>query len=189
MASRVLLSVVGMPCSGKSTVAQIMRKKFNACIFSTGDIIREEIKRRGLKYTQENDRVVSKWFHSGREAQLIGRLCAKIKKCRNKIIVIEGLRVQSEPKLIEKCLDAKPIIITVNATFAIRHKRELARKRFGKETEKYLRERDARELKYGLGSLIKNAHYKIINNGSLKVLEAKTVKIINKILKQTQWHW
>ncbi len=181
--SAVLLSIVGMPGSGKSTVAQIIKKRFGGCIFSTGDVIRDEIKRRGLKYMPENDRAVSKWFHTGREALLIGRLCAKIKKCRSRIIVIEGLRAPVEPTIIRKNLKQSLTIISVSAPFAVRYRRELVRKRFGKETEKYLRERDARELKYGLQKLIKSAQCKISNSGSMKALKAKTVKTIEKVLK------
>lgn len=180
----MLVCITGMPGSGKTTVAKIIRKDFSARIFSTGDVIRDEIKRRGLKYTPENDKKVAVWFHSGREALLIARLCRKIKKCKNKIIVIEGLRAEAEPELIEKFLKAKPVIIAVNAGFAIRHKREFARKRFvfDRETEMYLRERDARELKYGLDKLIKSADYKISNSGSIKSLEAKTIKTVRSAI-------
>ncbi len=184
MKNSILLSVVGMPSSGKSTVAQIIKKCFGGCIFSTGDIIRDEIKSRRLKYTPENDRAVSKWFHSGREELLISRLCAKIKKCKNRIIIIEGLRAPVEPTIIRKNLKQSLTIISVSAPFAVRYRRELARKRFKKETVKYLRERDSRELKYGLGKILRTADYKISNSGHLKALKAKTVQAMEKIFKK-----
>lgn len=176
----LLLCIIGMPGSGKTSVSNTIKNNFKACIFSTGDIIREEIKRRGLKYTKENDRKISKWFHSSREELLIKRLCNKIKKCKDKIIVIEGLRSSKEPKLIEKHMK-KPIIIAVKIGFQKRYERLVKRKRFKELTKDYLKKRDKRETKYGLDKLIEKADYKISNTGSLKDLERKTIKLMKSI--------
>ena len=72
--SNTLIVIVGMPGSGKTFAGEILKKRFNAKVVETGDIIREEIKRRGAKYTPETDKKFRDWFHSGREHLVIKRL-------------------------------------------------------------------------------------------------------------------
>lgn len=179
---KLVLCIVGMPGSGKTVVAQALKKNLNAFVVSTGDIVREEIKRRGLPYTEESDKKVRAWFHTGREHVLIERVCKKMKKSKKKILVVEGSRAYKEPSLIKKCTGIKPVVIAVIASFKTRYKREVKRGRFPEETLKYLKERDRSELSFGLGKLIKEADYKINNNkGSVKELERKIVKLVKKL--------
>src|SRR2546426_12434972 len=88
-----IILIVGIYGSGKSLAAEIIKRRFKAEKFSTGDIIREEIKRRGWKYTPENDSMIANWFHKGnREKLLVKRIWSKIRKSKRKFIVIEGFR-------------------------------------------------------------------------------------------------
>jgi adenylate kinase family enzyme len=66
-----LILIIGLPGSGKSFAASVIKKRFHARVFETGDVIREEIKRRGWKYTPKNDAKVRDWFHSGREHMIV----------------------------------------------------------------------------------------------------------------------
>lgn len=181
---KLILCIVGMPGSGKSTVAEIIRKDFPACSFETGDIIREEIRKRGWRYTKENDAKISKWFHSGREHLIVGGMAKRIKACKRKIIAAGGFISPKEIKMLEKI--GKIILIVVTVPSTIRYKRQLLRRRFSSQTEKYLRERDKRELGEGLGKLIKMADYRIINNSGKHELEKKTVVLVEKIIKKDE---
>lgn len=180
-AEKLVLCIVGMPGSGKTTASQIIKKKFDAFVVSTGDIIREEIKRRGLAYTKENDEKTRDWFHAGRESLFISRVCERLKKSNKKILVVEGSRSAKEPQFIKNCLGKKPIVIALVVNFNIRYTRELKRGRFAAETKKYLQERDAVEKRLGLDKLIKSADYKIKNARSKKELEKELARIIEKI--------
>jgi len=177
----LILSIVGMPGSGKTTVAKIIKKEFGACIYSSGDVIRDEIKRRGLKYTKENDEKIADWFHHGRELLIVKRLIKKIKKCRSNLAVVEGLRCCRQERYLESKF--KVVLISVVADSSVRYKRELERRRFKTQTNKYLRERDIREKKLGLEKLIKKAEYRILNNSTEEILRKRTVEIVNRIMK------
>ena len=48
----VIIVVVGRPASGKTTVLEMI-EKMGFSIASTGDIIRDEIERRGLQYNKK----------------------------------------------------------------------------------------------------------------------------------------
>ncbi len=179
----LVISIVGMPGSGKTTVAKIIKQEFNAYMYSSGDVIRDEIKRRGLRYTKENDKKVSEWFHNGRENLIVKRVVSKIKKSKKDIVVVEGLITESEEKYLEKLFDV--VLISVKAPARIRHKRIMERKRFGSQTSReYILKRDRREKSMGIEKLIKHAKYTINNNSSEKELRKKVVEVVNKILEQ-----
>lgn len=171
-----------MPGAGKSTVAEMIARNFPACALETGDVIREEIRRRGLRYTKENDARVSEWFHAGREKLIIGRTARKMRACSRKILVVTGFFAPKEYNMLKRA--GKAVLIAVSAPSAVRYKREILRNRFSGQSEKYLRERDRRELREGLGKLLKRADYRISSNATKKELEKNTVALVRKILKK-----
>jgi len=179
-----ILIIVGMPGSGKTTAAKFISKKFNAYFISTGDVIREEIKRRGWKYTPETDAKMRAWFHRGRTHLITKKIWKKIKN--KKFVVIDGFRSYKEYKLIKRLSKSKPVIISIKASFEERAKREKARKRFaGYETYKYLKDRDRSELKFGLKTIIKKADYSIDNTKLSKIqTQKKLVALMNIINKK-----
>lgn len=181
-----LIIIVGLPGSGKSLAAKIIKKRFNATTFKSGDIIRDEIKRRGLKYSPENDSIVAHWFNvQGREKLLSKRLWDKIKKSKKDLIVLEGFRAPEHLKYLKAYYKGKPVIIFIKSSFKMRVKRELKRKRFKKlENRKYVRFRDKLEKSHGIMELIKKANYTIDNSKLTKrQLESRVVKLVEKITK------
>ncbi len=180
-----LILIVGLPGSGKSTTADFIKKEFNAEVVHSGDIIREEIKKRGLEYTPKTDALIAHWFHTGgREKLIVKKVWDKIRKSKKKLIVIEGLRSEEQLKYLEKLAKTKPIIISIIASFKVRVKRELKRGRFGKkETISYLKFREKLEKSHGIEGLLKKANYKIDNSKlTIKQTNTKISKIIKEIL-------
>jgi dephospho-CoA kinase len=181
-----LIIVVGLPGSGKSLAAEIIKKRFKADHFRSGDIIRDEIKRRGLKYSPQNDAMVAHWFNiQGREKLLTKRLWKKIKKSRKDTVVIEGFRSPDHLKYLKSYYKGKPVIIFINSSFKVRAKRGMRRKRFGKkENIEYLKLRDKMEKSHGIMRLIKKADYTVDNSDfTKKQLEDTLVKLVKKITK------
>ncbi len=184
--SKKLILIVGLPGSGKSTAADFIKKQFNADIVHSGNVIRQEIKKRGLKYTPKADALIAHWFHTGgREKLVVERVWEKIKKSKKKLIVIEGLRSDEQLKYLEKIAKTKPIIISIVASFKVRVKRELKRRRFGKnESIRYLKFREVLEKSHGIEGLLKKTDYTIDNSElSIKQTNAKLSKLMKDILK------
>lgn len=179
-----IICLVGLPGSGKSFVAEIIKKKFKAKVFRTGDIIREEIKRRGLEYSPTADMVIAHWFHTqGREKIVVERAWKKIKNSRQKLIIIDGFRSPNETKYLEEISKIKPIIISITAPFKIRSKREIQRGRFGKEESiSYLKKRDKLEKGHGVLKLMRKANYKIDN--SKTNANKQIIKLMKKLIKK-----
>jgi dephospho-CoA kinase len=182
---KALILIVGMPGSGKSFAADVVKKRFHAKALKTGDVIREEIKRRGLPYTPENDTKVRLWFHTGREHLIVKRLWKKMKNFEG-IVVIDGLRSPKELAMFKKLYKGKIFLIKIKSSFRVRTQREIERGRFGKlESIKYLKNRDKSELSelVGLKYLLKKADY-IIDNSNLskKQMEDKVVNLVKSII-------
>ena len=182
---KALILIVGMPCSGKSFAAEVIRKHFHAKALKTGDVIREEIKRKGLLYTPENDTKVRLWFHTGREHLVVERLWKKMKNYKG-IVVIDGLRSPKELAMFKRLYKSKIFLVQIRSSFKMRVRREIERGRFGKnESVKYLKDRDKSELSklVGLKQLLKKADY-IIDNSRLskKQMENKVVSLIKSII-------
>jgi len=181
---KLLILIVGKPGSGKSTAADFIKKHFGASVIHSGDVVRGEIKRIGLRYTPENDRKIAHWFHErGREGLIIKRTWKKVDKSK-KIVVIEGLRNKRQLNYLRKFTRLKPVVISIEAPFKVREKRELKRERFGKvETFSYLKSREKVEKGHGLWNLIKVADYRV-NNSKLpqKQMKEKIVRLVKSLL-------
>ena len=182
---KALILIVGLPGSGKSFAASVIKKHFHAKVFETGDVIREEIKRRGWEYNPENDKKVRLWFHSGRENLIVKRLWIKIKN-EKEIIVIDGLRSPKELAMLKKLYKGNIFLIKIKSSFRVRAKRSIKRGRFGKlESIKYLKERDKSELSelVGLKQLLKKADYTIDNSKlTKKQMEKRVVDLVKSII-------
>jgi dephospho-CoA kinase len=182
---KALILIVGLPGSGKSLAADAVRKHFHAKVFENGDIIREEIQRRGLPYTTENDTKMRLWFHSGREHLVVERVWKKIKKEKGTVVVV-GLRSPKELAMFKRLYKGKIFLIQIKSSFKVRAQREIERGRFGKqESIKYVKERDKSELSelVGLRKLLKKADYTIDNSKlSKRQIEEKVVKLIKSIV-------
>ena len=182
---KALILIVGLPGSGKSFAADVIKKHFHAKVLETGDVIREEIKRRGWDYNPENDKKVRLWFHTGREHLIVKRLWEKIKNYRG-VVVIDGLRSPKELAIFKKIYKGNIFLIKIKSSFKVRAQRSIKRGRFGKlESVKYLKDRDKSELSelVGLKQLLRKADYTIDNSKlTKKQMEEKVVNLIKKII-------
>jgi len=191
---RILL-IVGMPCSGKTIVTKTA-KELGIFTLSTGDIVREEIKKRGLPYTEKTDREVREWFYEyGRERQLMRIIIDKIIGAKHPDpIVIEGLRSPKQIDELKKRLWGEKVsIMAVHSPPEIRWKRERTRPRFDNKGYRNVKQRDQIELSHGLSDLIALSDYILVNNGSLdrfkKTVKDKLIEILNISEKRWNYGW
>ncbi len=178
----MLIVIVGKPASGKTTAVETLGE-LGFSTASTGDVIRDEIKRRGWKYNKKNDAKIGNWFHRGnRESLVVKRL---LKKTKGDKIALEGLRDPRQLKELKKQTGEEPVIVAVKADFEERVRRVKERERFEAETKKYLKQREKRELSQGEGELINKADY-VIDNTNLTIEEFrdKIKSLGRKIMKK-----
>lgn len=174
MQKQRLLVIVGMPGSGKSEAAG-EAARLGIPVVRFGDVVRDEARRRGLKLTKENLAEVSNWFHRSNIRMMVARLRKKIPE--GKFTVIDGARDPKQLAELRKYYKVETLAITSPAR--LRWKRELRRRRLEDIAAiKQLKERDRRELGYGLGKVIRDADYRISNLGTRKALRSKVRELL-----------
>ena len=177
-----LILIIGMPGSGKSTAARAAAK-LGFRVFSFGDIVRDEVRRRGLAQNEANVEKIANWFHAGREYMLAHRLEKKLRKIRTQkpFYVVEGARSPRQLSELKRHFDAKILAVTLPAR--IRWRRQLARGRADIRTPADAKERDARELHYGIGKMMRRATWRISSDCTEKVFRARCARFFASLLK------
>lgn len=55
----MIITLTGKPCSGKGTLARVLKDKYNFRVYSVGEIFKEEAKKRGLSSEEFNKLLLS----------------------------------------------------------------------------------------------------------------------------------
>jgi dephospho-CoA kinase len=155
--------IVGMPASGKN-IARTYAEQKNIAYFATGDIVREEVKKRGLEPNAENTAAVSTKLR-GNDGMGVTRIvltAALASPCD--IVFLEGMRSWPEVKLILEHTDCK--IIAFIAPKELRRQRIASRGR-ADDSPSAFEERDEREIAYGAAVPIALADAYILNTTTM----------------------
>ena len=178
-----IIAFTGMPCSGKSEAVQIA-KNMGINVFRMGDMVWEEVKNRGLALDDKHVGTIADQMRKkfGKDIWAKKTLKKITKFSKLEYIVIDGIRNIEEIETFKKKLGKDFIVIAIIASDETRQKRCLKRGR--EDDSKYvndLKERDKRELNWGLGSVIASADIVIPNQESIENFRKEIKKIFNKI--------
>jgi len=179
-----VISIVGMAGSGKSEVAAVFEKKGYKKI-RFGDITDAEIKKRGLKLNEDNERLIRQELREKHGMAAYAKLNQpKIDAAlKSGNVVIDGLYSWEEYTLLKNRYGDNFHIVAVFASPATRYLR-LATRQVRPLTTEEAAGRDVAELKNtNKGGPIAMADYTIINESTLKILEKETGKVIAAIGK------
>jgi len=158
-----------MPASGKSEAAEVAREE-GVPVVSMGDVIRDEVERRGLKPTDGNMGKVGVELREEEGDDAVARRCAdEIRSQGSDIVLVDGVRSADEAELFCDEFGSDFVLVAVEAPFETRLERVRSRGRDDDmTTAEELRERDERELGYGMGEAMEEADVTIENDGSLR---------------------
>ncbi|MCS7364547.1 MAG: AAA family ATPase [archaeon GB-1867-035] len=176
-----LIGIVGMPGAGKSIIADTA-KKYGIPVIVMGDVIREEAILRRIPPTPENLGKIMKELRLKEGAGVVARRCfPKIDKCKEKVIMIDGIRSLAEVEEFKEKY-GEIIIIAVHASPKTRFKRLKKRGRSDdpKNWEEFTK-RDLRELEVGIGKVIAIADYMLVNEDTIEKLIEKATKILERL--------
>lgn len=163
-----VVGVVGMPASGKSEAARLARDE-DVPVVTMGDVIRDEVERRGLEPTDENMGRVATALRDEEGDDAVARRCVEeIRAHDGSTVLVDGLRSDEEADYFRDEFGEGFTLVAVEAPFETRLERVRDRDRDDDmATADELRDRDERELGYGMGEAIENADVRIRNDGSL----------------------
>jgi dephospho-CoA kinase len=178
-----IIAFAGMPFSGKSEAASIA-KEMNIPVIRMGDFIWEETKSKGLELNDYNvgttaDKMRKKYGKDIWAKKTLEKI-KSIKKA--KILIIDGIRNIEEIETFEKELGNNFLLIAIQVTEEVRYKRAMNRGRKDDSKDlKLIKERDKRELSWGLGNVIASADIVITNQGSINEFKKRIKEVFNKI--------
>lgn len=177
------LALVGMPGSGKSLCARHLEVK-GYFQYRFGSIVVDEVSRRGLPLTPENERIVREEFRANEGMDAIARRALPILKGaleRQNCIVIDGLYSWSEYKTLRAELGGELTVVAIISERGLRYSR------LGERVERPLTETEAEQRDYQeiekleKGGPIALADYTLLNNSSPDELLASLDALIDRL--------
>ncbi len=155
--------IVGMPAAGKN-VARLYAGARDIVYYSTGDIVRAEVKIRGLEVDAKTTSEVSDDMR-GEDGMGVTRLALEeILKTGAEMGFLEGMRSWQEIELIREKADG--IVVAVLAPRGLRLNRVCSRGR-ADDSPADFDERDKREIVYGTAIPVALADAYILNTSSM----------------------
>lgn len=180
---KIVLAIVGMPGAGKSLASQVA-SQMKIPVFVSGDIIREEARRKGLTPDKKNmGQLMLKIRSTEGMGAVAKRVIPKIEKSASPIVVYEGARNSEEIEALEK--KYRVSIIAIHASPGTRFRRLMKRKRSDRpRTMADFSERDQRELTVGVGKVIALADRMLENEDSRLDLRKRMRRVLIGITRK-----
>jgi dephospho-CoA kinase len=179
---KVVVGIAGMPGAGKGVFRRNVQR-MGYPVVTMGDEIREEVKRRNLKPTPQNLGKVMLDLRETEGAAAVAKRCIpKLENKLGRLIVIDGIRSLFEVEEFRKHFP-NFVLLAIHTSPNTRYKRLIRRRRSDDPTDwETFMERDLRELRVGMGSVISLADYMIVNESSISVLKQKILQFVKRIL-------
>jgi len=179
MGRKRLILVTGMTGSGKTTLCGIMRES-GLRLVTMGDVIRELARRQGVEATPENlGRLATEIRAEGADAVAV-RCIEMLRKMPEDLTVVDGIRSLAEIDAFKNSFDV--VLVAVHASPLSRFKRLTKRGRSDDPvTWEEFRERDVRELGFGIGDAIAMADVMIINDDGFDQLRASFEGLMERL--------
>lgn len=176
----LIFCITGMPGSGKSLVAEGARS-IGFKVISMGDMIREEAERRGINKSPKSLGELMLKLRREEGKDVVAKRCLAMINKSSSPVLIEGVRSLDELNYFK--LNADVCLIAVHASPSTRFTRLLKRGRPDDPKERLtFDERDLRELKVGLGSVIALADSVFVNEGTLGNVDAAAKSFFEGLL-------
>ncbi|MFO8133630.1 MAG: AAA family ATPase [Thermoplasmatota archaeon] len=171
------IAFTGLPGSGKSEAVSIAEQR-GWTVIRMGDEVRAEARRRGMKPSDAN---------LGRVADELRRQEGMDIWARRSLpsnpddVVIDGIRNIEEVEFFRQRLDSF-MLVAVHASPETRYQRLRARGRSDDAASlDELKQRDERELGWGIGGVVAMADVVVVNEGSLEELQEKVAGLLADI--------
>lgn len=178
-----IIAFVGMPASGKSEAARIAAE-MDIPVINMGDVIRKEVSRRGLEPNDSNTGMVATQLRKceGMDAVAV-RCISQIIDAGSGLVVVDGVRGIAEVECFRREFGEGFILISIYAPIEIRFSRVQKRGRSDDMNSiEGLRNRDERELGWGMGKAIEAANIEIENNSTLEIFKKDVVEVLSNYL-------
>jgi dephospho-CoA kinase len=157
-----VIVIVGMPAAGKN-IASEYAKEHQFPYFSTGEVVRQEVKKRALNGDAENTAKISNELR-GKDGLGVTRIVLiEAQKINSELVFLEGIRSWPEVEMIRDTSDCKVIAFVAPANMRLARVSTRGRR---DDSSAHFKDRDWRELNYGVATCIALADEYILNTGT-----------------------
>ena len=171
-----------MPGSGKTT-AVLAAEEMGGIRITMGDVVREEVAKRGLEPSRENMMKLMFEMRTEGGSGIIAQKCMeKIQNAVGKVFIIDGLRCQKEVDIFRSAFQDF-LVVLIHTRPSIRYQRLSTRGRSDDpKNEMEFDERDQKEISIGVAQVIALADEVIINEGTIRDLQNNLKKLLREFL-------
>jgi dephospho-CoA kinase len=181
---QLILAVVGLAGTGKSSVVQMLRDIMRAPVVYFGGVVVDEVKRRGLPVSEATERSVREELRAELGMSAIAQIAMpEIDRylATGTDLVIDGLYSYAEYEVLDARYPGLINLIAVHARRPLREVR-LAARADRPLTPSEIRSRDMREVRtLDKATAIALADWHLVNDSSLADLRARTEEIVAEI--------
>jgi dephospho-CoA kinase len=181
---QLIIAVVGLAGTGKSSVVQMLRDIMQAPVVYFGGVVVDEVKRRDLPVSETTERSVREELRSELGMSAIAQIAMpEIDRylAAGAELVIDGLYSYAEYEVLDGRYPGLISLIAVHARRPLREVR-LAARADRPLTPAEIRSRDMREVRtLDKATAIALADWHIVNDSTLADLRARTQEIVDEI--------
>jgi len=174
-----IIAFVGMPASGKSEASRIAAE-MGVPVIIMGDVIRKEVLKRGLEPNDSNTGMVATDLRKCEGMDAVSRRCvSQIRETGSELVVVDGVRGIAEVECFRQEFGKGFNLISIYAPIEIRFSRVQKRGRSDDMNSiEGLRNRDERELSWGMGEAIEASNVEIENKSTLEAFRKDVVEVL-----------
>jgi predicted RNA binding protein with dsRBD fold (UPF0201 family)/cytidylate kinase len=176
-----VIAFVGMPGAGKTEASNVARQ-MGLPVIVMGDVLRDEAVKRGLELTDANIGSIANEFRKLEGMDAIAKRCIpKIEAVNGKAVVVDGIRGIAEVETFKKAFGDDFTLVKIDAPFELRLDRLRKRARSDDmSTPEWLKQRDDRELSWGMGKAIEAADKAVVNLDPIEKFRDEIGSILRK---------
>ena len=173
-----VVGVVGLPGSGKSEAAAVA-DRLGIPVVTMGDVIRRACRERGLDPAKHHGQVAQALRNESGPAAIADRSVPMIEDALRAYdtVLVDGIRSDAEVDRFEEAFGDDFVLVRVEAPFEVRAERVEDRGRDDPDAES-LRDRDERELGFGMGEAMERAEVTIENTDSLEAFHERVQALL-----------
>lgn len=184
----MIIAITGMPMAGKASIRKTF-ENMGCPTFTMSDAVREEAKKRNFQIDKESMREFATAIRKEHGRGIVAELCVPHLKellKKEELIIVDGVRSPEEPEVFKQHFGEDFVLVCVWAPFKLRVQRLGGQDRQGRDDEvtdeEELKNRDRKELGWGLGEVIAEADYLITNIGSKEDVEHDLNRFLRSIV-------
>ena len=178
-----VLGFTGMPGSGKSEAMEVAKARGHPVV-RMGDLIWEEVDRQGLPRDAKHVGQVANGMRDSHGKDVWAKRTAERVRAiaSGRLVLIDGIRSQEEVETLRRELGHDFLLVAIHTDPDHRFERMVRRGRPDDSKDvKVLKERDEREMTWGIARTIALADEMLVNDSTLEAFRDRVKALLDRV--------